>query len=410
MPTFAIDRGTDDLSPDPEKYRHADPLSLSAQGHDLTIYPNGTNRLDALCDLIDDTRETLHVFYYMFQSDTAGTRVRDRLAEAAERGVDVQLIVDRFGTDAEEEFFQPIVDNGGRFSIFSPKKSRRYLIRNHQKICVSDETIAMVGGFNISDHYFNPPPDNGWADLGVKMEGPVVQDLLKWYRQFAKYARNDNTQFRAIRRLIEEWEPGDGKVRLTIGGPTRSSNNWAKSVKRDLAKGRKLDLVMAYFSPPRSFRRLIRKLANRGEARLVMAGKSDNDATIAAARATYGRMLRRGAKIYEFQPTKLHMKLVVIDDITYFGSSNFDHRSLRLNLEMMFRFEDAGLAECMRSLIDRMQEASVHVTHDLHRERRNPWTKFKWWLGWSMVSVVDYTVTRRLNVDVDDADDRADDI
>ena len=405
MPVFETDVEGDSLSPDPEKYQHAEPLSLTAAGHDLTIYPHGEHRLDALCELIDETRDTLHLFYYMFQSDRAGTRVRDCIVEAARRGVKVQLIVDRFGTDAKPPFFEPIIEAGGSFSIFSPKKTRRYLIRNHQKICVSDERVAMVGGFNISDHYFNPPPDNGWTDLGVKMTGPVVDDLLKWYRQFATYARDEDTQFRAIRKLIEDWEPGDGAARLTIGGPTRSSNNWVQAIKRDLAKGRRLDMVMAYFSPPRSIRRLIRKLAKRGDARLIMAGKSDNDATIAAARATYGRMLRQGAAIYEFQPTKLHMKLAVIDDVVYFGSSNFDHRSLRLNLEMMFRFEDEGFADCMRSLIDRMQEASEHITPELHRERRNPWTLFKWWLGWSMVSTIDYTVTRRLNVDVDDADD-----
>lgn len=400
-----IDFDDDEVSTEADKYNDLDPFSLKAAGHDLTIYPNGQNRLDALCDLIDETQKTLHVFYYMFQSDDTGTRVRDHLVDAVKRGVEVQLIVDRFGTDADREFFEPIIEHGGRFSIFSPKKSRRYLIRNHQKICVSDEKIAMVGGFNISDHYFNPPPENGWCDLGVKMTGPVVQDLLKWYRQFAEYACDDDTQFRAIRRLITNWDAGDKKASLTIGGPTRSSNDMAGRIKHDFAYARRLDMVMAYFSPPRSFRRLIRKIADRGEVRLVLAGKSDNDATIAAARATYGRMLRHGATIYEFQPTKLHMKLIVVDDIVYFGSSNFDHRSLRLNIEMMFRFEDAEFAKVMRSLIGRMTRASVHVTHELHRERRNIWTKFKWWLGWNMVSVIDYTVTRRLNVPVDSSDD-----
>ncbi len=249
MPLFETDVEGDILSPDPEKYQHAEPLSLTAAGHDLTIYPHGEHRLDALCDLIDDTSDTLHLFYYMFQPDRVGKRVRDHIAKAAQRGVDVQLIVDRFGTDAKPAFFDPIVEAGGRFSIFSPKMTRRYLIRNHQKICVSDEKVAMVGGFNISNHYFNPPPDNGWTDLGVKMSGPVVQDLLKWYRQFAEYARDEDTQFRAIRQLVSDWEPGEGTARLTIGGPTRSSNNWAKSMKRDLAKGRRLDMVMAYFSP-----------------------------------------------------------------------------------------------------------------------------------------------------------------
>jgi len=129
----------------------------------------------------------------------------------------------------------------------------------------------------------------------------------------------------------------------------------------------------------------------------VMAGKSDNAATIGAARALYGALLRDDCQIYEFQPSKLHMKALVIDDAVYFGSANFDHRSIRLNLELMFRFEDAALASQMRGLIDEMAEVSEHVTYALHRERRGLFANLRWWASLFLVSALDYTVTRRLN-------------
>ncbi|MXO91710.1 phospholipase D-like domain-containing protein [Pontixanthobacter aquaemixtae] len=381
----------------PEEYTDTEPFDVEAQGLEMTFYPAGADRFEALLDTIGKTQNSLKIFYYMFQSDDAGTKVRDALVDAAKRGVDVHLIVDRFGTDAPDEFFEPIVSEGGRFAVFSPHWSRRYFIRNHQKILISDECVAMVGGFNVSDHYFNPPSENGWCDLGCRMKGPAVDQLLRWYGQLSEWTENPKAQFRSIRKLIREWQPGDGPVRLTLGGPTRVANNWARMVKRDLAQAMRLDLAMAYFSPPRSFRGLIGKVARRGSVRLMLAGKSDNGATIGAARALYGSLLRRGATIYEFQPCKLHMKLVVIDDIVYFGSANFDHRSIRLNLELMFRIEDAGLAAKMRALIDAMEEASVQVTPELHRKRRSIFSRIKWLTGWFLVTTLDYTVSRRLN-------------
>lgn len=378
-------------------YQDPPPFTVETDDVSLTFLPCGQDRLDALLDMIGSATSSLQMFYYMFQADDAGTKVRDAVADAAQRGVAVQLLVDRFGTDAEDSFFEPIIAAGGQFAVFSAKWSRRYFIRNHQKMTIADEERAMVGGFNISDHYFAAPADNGWTDLGVSMSGATVAPLCDWYGKLWDWAANDKTQFRAIRKLVKDWSPGDGRVQLTMGGPTRAASNWARGVKRDLAKAEKLDGVMAYFSPPRSFRRHIRRIAKRGAVRLIMAGKSDNGATIGASRALYGGMLRKGAQIYEFQPSKLHMKLLVIDDVTYFGSANFDHRSIRLNLEMMFRIEDAGLAARMREFIDGLQDASVHVTYDLHKQRSNPWTQLQWRMGWFLVTTLDYTVTRSLN-------------
>lgn len=361
--------------------------------------PDGVHRFDALLELIENAQESLHLFYYMFQDDGAGAQVLDALLAAAKRGVKIELVVDRFGTDAKEEFFEPLVEAGARFAIFNPRKTRRYLIRNHQKMAIADGKTAMVGGFNLSEHYFKPPEENGWCDLGVRMEGPLVEELLNWFCQIADWAENPKAQYRAVRSMVREWQPGDGPAQLLVGGPTAVPSNWARQVKRDLRKANRLDLVMAYFSPPRSFRRLISRIGQRGKARLVMAGKSDNKATIGAARATYGSLLRSGCEIYEFQPCKLHMKLLVIDDAVYFGSANFDHRSIRLNLELMFRFEDADLAARIREFIDGMAEASEHITHEVHRRRRGIFAKLHWLFGWFLVTTVDYTVSRGLNAD-----------
>lgn len=383
--------------PLPCEHEYPDVFRISAQGHEFSFLPDGVHRYSALLSLIENAEHKLEAFYYLFQDDDAGGPVRDALVEATKRGVEVTLVVDRFGTDAQEEFFQPIVDAGGSFCFFNPRRSRRYLIRNHQKMLIVDEKIALVGGFNVSEHYFKPPEENGWCDLGAIVEGPVVEDLRKWFALVVDWAGNPNAQFRAIRKMVREWQPGDGKVRLLVGGPARVPSNWDKSIKHDFNMAERVDMVMAYFSPPRSYRRLLRRVAERGKVRLMTAAKSDNRATIGAARATYRGMLRSGTQIYEFQPCKLHMKLIVVDDATYFGSANFDHRSIRLNLEMMLRVEDAELAQQMRCFIDQMAEASQHITPEVYREQDGLLSRLKWYAGWFLVSVVDYTVTRRLN-------------
>lgn len=385
----------------PEKteteYRDAEPFEVSAQAHRFVFYPAGVDRLAALIDHIDSAERSLEVMFYLFQADEAGVLVRDALKAAIERGVKVHLIVDDFGSDAPRSFFDPLVDAGGGYDLFSPRWNVRYLIRNHQKFVIADGERVMTGGFNISDHYFQPPEQDGWCDLGVLVEGPVVAQFAGWFAQLENWVSDDGSQFRSIRAMVREWDPGDGPVQLLLGGPTRISSAWARRAVDDLAVGERLDMVMAYFSPPRNIQQLIKRLGRHGEARLIMAGKTDNGATIGASRALYSRLVGAGVSVAEFQPCKLHMKLLIIDDMTYFGSANMDMRSVRLNLELMLRVEDADLAKRMRAMIDHIEDHSIAITHSWF-DRRATWlNRLRWRLSYWLVAVFDYTITRRLN-------------
>ena len=164
--------------------------------------------------------------------------------------------------------------------------------------------------------------------------------------------------------------------------------------------GRQLDMIAAYFAPNRGVLRRITALAKRGAARLIMAAKSDNGATIGAARHTYSRLLRSPVEIYEYQPTKLHSKLIVIDDIVHIGSANLDMRSLYLNLEVMLRIEDAAVARMMRRFIDGEAAASTKVSRTAHRQRLTWYNRLIWGLCYFVVATTDYSVSRRLNFGV----------
>ncbi len=385
--------------PDPTvAYRDPPGFSLEAGGHSLRFLLSGEERFDELVGVLDRAKNSLKLCFYMFQPDHAGNKVRGALIRAAQRGVDVHLIIDAFGSDAPKSFLEPIERAGGRISLFLPRWNVRYLIRNHQKFVIADDTKVITGGFNVSDHYFASPQENGWSDLGVTIQGPVVSRFIAWFDELDHWVSNGGSQFLAIRRMVRDWDEGEGDVQLLLGGPTRITSAWARAVKRDIARGDRLDMVMAYFSPPRSIRRLIRKLSRRGGARLVMAGKSDNTTTIGASRALYRALLRDDVEICEFDACKLHTKLLVIDDVTYFGSANFDLRSIRLNLELMVRIDDAALAEKTREVIGHMAQSSKPITREWYEKEATLFNRIRWRAAWFLVSVLDYTVARRLNL------------
>ncbi|MEM6476214.1 MAG: phosphatidylserine/phosphatidylglycerophosphate/cardiolipin synthase family protein [Pseudomonadota bacterium] len=394
----------------PEKavknYCDAAPFEVSAQCHRFVFYPAGVDRLAALKQHIERAQHTLDVYFYLFQDDEAGAVVRDALIAAAERGVSVSLIVDAFGSSASHGFFAPLVAAGANFREFSPKWNVRYLIRNHQKFVIADGEWVMTGGFNISDHYFMPPEENGWCDLGVAIEGPVVIQFARWFAQLQDWIENGEGKFRGLRDLVSQWDAGagpegaspesDAPVQLLLGGPLLRRAHWAWSFRQDLMRARRLDTVSAYFSPPLTIRRLMARVARRGRVRLITAGKSDIAATIDVARLLYRKLLRCGARIFEFQPCKLHMKLLIVDDIAYFGSANLDKRSFRVNVELMVRVEDAELARALREFVDHMEQASDEMTPEKYARQATWWKRLVWRFKY-MIAFVDYRLSRGLN-------------
>ena len=380
-------------------YRDPDPFEVSAQGHHLSFFPGGEDRFAALIALIDGAARSLRLCFYIFAEDRCGAVVRDALVAAARRGVHVRLMIDGFGSGGTRAaFFSALCAEGGEFCCFSARWNVRYLIRNHQKIVIADEEQAMIGGFNVEEDYFAPPARNGWNDLGIALSGPAVAKLVGWYDGLHRWTIDPHAQWGAMRRLVREWDPGDGPVQWLVGGPTRGLSPWARRVSDDLRAGSRLDMIMAYFSPGVRLLGRIGRIARKGNARLLLAACSDNGATIGASRLLYGKLLKRGARIWEFSPCKLHTKLMVLDDAVYVGSANFDMRSLYINVEIMLRIKDAALAERTRELVTQQVSGSLPITRELHRRRLTLFNRLRWTLSWFLVAVVDYTVSRRLNL------------
>lgn len=366
--------------------------------HDLQVVHTPDDRLEAVLALISAAQKSVRMFIYMFGNDQSGREVLSTLTAAAARGLSVELIIDSFGSNENKDsFFAPLLKAGGQYHCFSSSKGWSYFVRNHQKILIADEAHALVGGFNITDHYFGRKGDDSWEDLGIIVSGPEVAHLTEYYDALNQISEGGRVQFRGIRAIIRSWKPGDGAVQWLLGGPTNRISPWGLALKRALESAKRLDIVSAYFSPSQTVLRRIAKVARRKKgSRLILAGKTDNGATIGAARLLYRYLLKRKARIYEFQQRPLHMKLLVIDDVVYIGSANLDVRSLFINLEIMVRIADASFAAHMRVLIDGMVEQSEEQTRALLRKRDTWWSRFKSTLAYFLVNSVDYSIGRRL--------------
>ncbi|MBW4332002.1 phosphatidylserine/phosphatidylglycerophosphate/cardiolipin synthase family protein [Stakelama sp. CBK3Z-3] len=376
-----------------------DQPTFTVDGNHLTLLDTGPRRLDALIALIDGAQTSLRFLYYIYVDDSVGTKVRDALIAAVARGVQVSLIVDALGSDKADDhhFFDPLQRAGATVSRFVPRLGRRYLLRNHQKMAIADEARAIVGGFNIQDSYFGTLDQHAWRDLGLLVDGPAAARLAGYFDALERWTRRSKASLRALSRTLNDWSEESGNARWLLGGPTHRLSPWARTIKREMDRALRIDLIAGYFAPGPAMLRRLDRAGKRGQVRLILPSKTDHGAAIWASRFTYAGLLRKKVRIYEYQPTKLHTKLFVIGDVVHIGSANFDVRSMFLNLELMLRVEDRAFAAHARAYVDTEVANSAEMTRDYYKQFTTPWRRVKQAAAYFVMAILDYTVTRRLN-------------
>ena len=377
---------------------------FTVDGNRLTLLTEGPARFDALIALIDAARESLRILYYIYADDDSGRRVNQALIAAAARGVKVTLIVDGFGSDVDRRrlFFAPLEAAGVAVCRFMPRFGRSYLLRNHQKMALADGTRILIGGFNVEDDYFGTGAE-AWRDLGLLVEGPAAGRITGYFDALYGWASGRTRPVRRLGRELARWSEEEGQVRWLIGGATRRMSPWVRAVRHDIRLGDRIDIVAGYFTPsPRMLRRLDRVGLRGAKVRIVTAAHSDNRATVAAARFTYRGLLKRGARIFEYLPSKLHTKLYAIDRVVHIGSANFDMRSLLINLELMLRIDDAAFAAHVHRYVDGEIAQSAEMTPERYRAETGWWQRIKHFVAYLVVGVLDPTVSRGLNLAIDE--------
>lgn len=343
-------------------------------------------------------RESVRLEMYIFSRGRVGDSFLVALIEAAQRGVRVRVLVDGLGSYLLPfNYWDPLRAAGGEARIFNPLSLGRIGIRNHRKMLVCDERLAFVGGFNIADEYDGDGVTQGWRDLGIKMEGEMARELAGSFDEIFGRAEFRHKWLVHLRKPTgSERSVANGRE-LLVSGPGRGHNPIRAALRRDLAPARDVRIVVAYFLPSWRMRRQLMRVARRGgRVQLVLAGKSDVRLSRWASRSLYRRLLRSGIEIYEYQPQILHAKLYLIDRAVYVGSANLDLRSLRINYELMVRFEEDAVAEQARAIFEDCLAHCRCITLEDWIRSRTLWRRLKQrWAYWLLVRLDPYLARRQ---------------
>lgn len=330
-----------------------------------------------MLELIAAAQTTIRCETYIWAADAVGDRFRTALAHAAARGVTVRVLVDGVGSSAlPDDYWQELERAGGTVHVFNPLTFRHFSLRNHRKLLLVDDAVAITGGLNIACDYDGDGVTSGWRDCGIELRVPAA--LVQLAASFDRLFRNHRIgawlghrlRRRPGGRLFFARPPGP----VLLSGPRLVRNQFSRQLVQSLRHARHVRIVSAYFVPGFRLRRALCAVARRGgTVELLLAGKTDVPLAQSAARSLYGPLLRAGVRVWEYQPQILHAKLAVIDDAVSVGSANLDARSLSINYELTVHLPDARLAA----------EAAAMFAADLANARPitfAEWTASRTWL------------------------------
>jgi cardiolipin synthase len=341
----------------------------------------GQEIFPAMLKAIAAAQKSIRLETYIYSDGKLGRQFLVALLAAAQRGVQVQILVDALGSWLLlDDFFEPLVAAGVEVRRFNPLHLWRFGVRNHRKLLICDDATMFIGGFNVADEYDGDGVTRGWCDIGVRIENPIlaVELAASFDELFAlsDFRRNPLMRLRAFKRKRKPLKKLAGE--LLLSHPGRGAGPFQTALYQDLAKAREVRIVSAYFLPTRRVRRDLMRVARRGgRVQLILAGQSDILVSQLAARSLYHRLLKAGVEIYEYQPQVLHAKLILSDGVVYVGSSNLDIRSLNLNYELMLRLEDKTVAVEAREIFESLLKHSQRIELRQWRKSQTFWQRWK---------------------------------
>jgi cardiolipin synthase len=368
-------------------------------GNQVRLLAGGDEMFPAIREALARARSEVWMATYIFHDDDVSHEVAQALADAARRGVRVQLVLDGFGAKATLHTVRGWLEPSGvQLAVFRPVDRWWRLLhpgqlrRLHQKLCVVDGELAFIGGINILDDRIDlhhGASDAPRLDFAVALRGPATVPIEQTARAMwtrAAFGHDWRDEVRALARSAEPLLSARRLLRqLRILPPGQALQHDATPVQvaflvRDNLRQRRaiersyidairharqqLDLVTPYFYPGRAFRRALVHAARRGvQVRLLLQGKIDYRLAALAAQVMYDELLAEGVHIYEYTPAFLHAKLGLVDqDWATVGSSNIDPLSLLLNLEANVVVRDPPFTAELRGQFEQALAVSRRVT------------------------------------------------
>ncbi len=345
-----------------------------SRGNRYDVLTNGDQIFPAMLDAIGQAKRRISFETYIYDKGEVADRFTAALEQAARRGVHVNMVVDSVGASGmKAKDIKRLEAAGctvGSFHSLNWYNLEEVNYRTHRKILVVDGEVGFTGGAGVADHWLGNAQDKEhWRDTQVRMHGPVVR-LVEgaFYENFFETAGIVAPQLDDPK--TEEDDVGHSLVLRS--SPTGGSNDLKRLYLLGIASARRsIDITSPYFVTDESTEWSLKDAVDRGvKIRILVEGdKTDAMPVKYASREAYDRLLSMGIEIYEYQPTMMHTKTLVVDGAwSMFGSANFDNRSLELNDELNVAVSDRDLAK--RFLDDFEQDLRVSSRLELSTWRR----------------------------------------
>jgi cardiolipin synthase len=344
----------------------------------IEVLTNGEVFYEAELEAIRGAKRSINLEAYIFQKGEVTRRFIEALTERAKAGVRVNLVLDAIGSFATwNRYLKPLTDAGGRVAWYHGFKWHtlpRINSRTHREILVIDCEVGFLGGAGFADHWLLPRRKNPrWRDTMFRIEGDAVASLQStfvenWLEASGELLTGDE-YFCFDKRESES-------VAIIIDSSVSSGQSTrARMLFQTLLASaqERIELTTPYFLPDKGIRKeLIRAMRERGVKVKIICPGTHNDhlLTRRSSRRLYGSLLRAGAEIYEYQPSMIHTKSLVIDGKwTVVGSTNLDHRSFSINDEVNLASNDSAFATRMREDFARDLTVSKAVTYRAWKHR-----------------------------------------
>ncbi|MGU3413564.1 cardiolipin synthase ClsB [Enterobacteriaceae bacterium C34A] len=327
------------------------------EGNQIQLLENGEQYYPAVFSAIEKAERKIILETFIWFEDSVGWQLHESLLNAARRGVSVEVLLDGYGSpDLSESFVGELTGAGVVFRYYDPRPRlfgmRTNLFRRmHRKIVVIDSSVAFVGGINYSaDHLADYGPE-AKQDYAVRVEGPVVQDILLFELENLPGHAETRRFWRRRHRPEENRTPGEAQALFVWRDNHEHRDDIERHYLKMLANAkREVIIANAYFFPGYRLLHAMRNTARRGvSVKLVVQGEPDMPIVKVGARLLYRYLLKGGVQIYEYTRRPLHGKVALMDEHwTTVGSSNLDPLSLSLNLEANLIIHDRAFNHTLR--------------------------------------------------------------
>lgn len=312
---------------------------------------NGDEIFSAMLEAVRSAKKTINFETYVFKDGEVARPLAQALAERARAGVQVQVILDAQGSHgAGRDNLAAMRDAGVQLEKYHSVfwwDLRRYNNRTHRKLLIVDGKIGFIGGVGISDLWSGDAqsPEH-WRDTHFRVEGPVVAQLQAAFED--NWLKTRGELLHGPDYFPDLKNAGSMTAQVFGSSPRNGSINVNLMYQLAIsAATRSVKIENAYFIPDHQLMQVLCEAAERGvKVEIITPGPHiDQKAVRHASHACWPELLRAGVKLYEYQPTMIHCKLLIVDGLfVSVGSANFDNRSLRLNDEANMNVLDAKFA------------------------------------------------------------------